>query len=200
MDIEIERTAESLYQGHRPGHRARAVQAGFVNQMGRDRSIDDSEHLCNHLGPCRQEVAQRKGERKHPLANRLLWQDVVHEQCRRLGHPPRAAARAEAAALATERDQLLGLAGVALDPQKTMFKQSALEISLELVFHVPRQRSILGRPSIPKRGIVLGYELVQQRRLGPMALIPRRRDEVLGLRDVALRRAHAVRPCTDSIA
>jgi hypothetical protein len=94
------------------------------------------------------------------LANRLLRQDIVHEQCRRLGHPPRAAARAEAAAFARECHELLGLAGIALDPQKSMLEQAALEIRLELIFHVPRQRSILGSASIPKRGIVLGHELV----------------------------------------
>lgn len=196
MDIEIERTAESLYQVHRPCRRARARQTGFANQMGRDRSIDDTEHLRDDLGPCCEQVAQRKRQQQHPLANGLLRQDVVREQCGRLDHPPRAAARAEAAAFATERDQLLGLAGVALDPQKTVLKQSALEISLKLVVYVPRQRSILGRPPILKPGIMLGHQLVQKRSLRPMALIPRRRDEILRLRNVAFRRVHAVRPCT----
>jgi len=92
------------------------------------------------------------------LANGLLRQDVVHEQRRRLGHPPRAAARAEAAALARKCHQLLGLAAVALDPHKTMLEQTALEISLELIFNVPRQRPPLGCPPIPKPGIVLGHE------------------------------------------
>ena len=160
MDIEIERAAEALYQGHCPCDCARTRQTGFANQMARDRSIDDTEHLRDHLGPRRQQVAQCKRQRQHPLANGLLRQDVVHEQCRRLGHPPRAAARAEAAAFATERDQLLGLAGVALDPQKAVLEQATLEIGVELVFHVPRQRPILGSASIPKRGIVLGHELV----------------------------------------
>lgn len=200
MYVEIERTAESLYQRHGSGHRARARQAGFADQVARDRSIDDAEHLRDHLGPRCQQVSQRKGQRQHPLANGLLWQDVVHEQRRRLGHPPGAAARAEAAALATERDQLLGLTGVALDLKKAMFEQTALEVGLELLLDITRKRPLLGRPPIPKPRIVLGYELVEERRLGPMPPISRRRDEALRLLNVAIRRTHAVRPCTVSTA
>jgi len=77
---------------------------------------------------------------------------LVHEQRRRPSHPPGAAARTEAAALATERDQLLDLTGIVFDPQKTMLEQTALEISLELVFNVTRQRPPFGRPPIPKPG------------------------------------------------
>jgi len=152
MDIETERTAEALYQRHRPSHRARAGQTGFASKMGRDRLIDDTEHLRHHLGPRRQQVSQRERHRQHPLTDRLLWQDVVNEQRRRFGHPPRAAARTEAAALATERDQLLDLTGIVFDPQKTMLEQTALEISLELVFNVTRQRPPFGRLPIPKPG------------------------------------------------
>jgi hypothetical protein len=52
------------------------------------------------------------------LASGLLGQNAVHEQRRRLHHPPGPAARTESAALAQECHELLGLAGVALDPQK----------------------------------------------------------------------------------
>ena len=49
-----------------------------------------------------------------------------------LGHASRAAARAEAAALATERHQLLVLAGIALDAQESVFEAAAFEVRLEL--------------------------------------------------------------------
>ena len=52
----------------------------------------------------REQISQRKRQRQHPLADRLPRQDVVHEQGRRLGHPPGAAARAKPAALAAERE------------------------------------------------------------------------------------------------
>jgi hypothetical protein len=110
------------------------------------------------------------------------------------------AARTEAAAFAAERDQFLGLTGLALDPKKSVLEQAALEIGFKLVFHVPWQRSPLGRPSIPEPGIVLGHELIEQRRFRPMPRIPRRRDETRGLRNVAVRRDHTVRPCTASTA
>jgi hypothetical protein len=168
--------------------------------MARDRPVNDTEHLRDHLGPCRQQVPKRERQRQHPLANGLLRQDVVHEQCRRFGHPPCAAARAEPEALARESHQLLGLAGIALDPQKAELEQSTLEISLELGVHVPRQWPPLGCPPIPEPGIVLGHELVEQRRFRPVPPISRRRDEIFRLRNVAVRRAHAVRPCTDSTA
>jgi integrase len=67
VHVEIERTAESLYQGHGSGHRARARQTGFADQMARDRSVDDTEHLRDHLRSCRQQVPQRERQRQqHP--------------------------------------------------------------------------------------------------------------------------------------
>jgi len=46
-------------------------------------------------------------------------------------------------------------------------------------------------PLIPKHRTVLGDELVEQRRFGPVAAVARRRDESLGLREVGCWRAHA---------
>ncbi len=134
---------------------------GFADQMARDRSVDDNEHLRDHLGPCRQQVPKHERQRQRPLANRLLRQDIVHEQCRRFGHPSCTAARAEAAALARECHQLLGPTAVALDPKKTMLEQPTLEIRLELIFNVPRQRPPFGCSPIPEPGIVLGHEPVR---------------------------------------
>jgi hypothetical protein len=39
-----------------------------------------------------------------------------------------------------------------------MLEQPTLEIRLELIFHVPRQRPPLGCPPIPEPGIVLGHD------------------------------------------
>jgi hypothetical protein len=81
------------------------------------------------------------------LADRLLRQYLVHEQRRRLGHAPGTAARAEAAALAAECNQLLGLAGLARDPKESVLEQAALQIGLKLLVDVPRQRTPFGRQS-----------------------------------------------------
>ena len=79
-------------------------------------------------------VHESLGERHHPLADRLLGQDVVDEMRGGLGHAACAAARAEAAAFATERHELLMPAGLALDAQESVFETPTLEVRLEL-FH-----------------------------------------------------------------
>src|SRR5690606_16478673 len=182
------------------GHTARTCQAGLADQMPRDRAIDDAEHLRDDLGPGREQIAQRKRQRQHPLADRLARQDIVHEQRGRLGHPPSAAARTEAAALAAERNQLLSLTRLALDPQKPVLESPTLQIRLKLVLDIARQRPLLGRAPIPELRIVLGHEPIEQRRLRPVPRISWRRDKAGGLRNVAVRQAHAVRPCTASTA
>jgi hypothetical protein len=63
-----------------------AGQARFTDQMTGSRPVDDTEHLRDEPGPCRQQVAQRERQRQYPLTNGLLRQDLVHEPCRRLGN------------------------------------------------------------------------------------------------------------------
>ncbi len=51
-------------------------------------------------------VAQPMGDRQHPVAHGHVGRDdVLHQVRRPLGHPPPAAARTEAAALARERHE-----------------------------------------------------------------------------------------------
>ena len=90
-------------------------------------------------------------------------------------------------ALAAERDELLRLARFALDAQEPVLEPAALQIRLELVLDVARQWPALGRPPIPKLGMVLGDERVEQRRFRPVAPVARWGDESLRLRDVATR-------------
>ena len=73
VHIEVERTAEALDQGHGPGHGARARQTRLADQVAGNRAVDDAEHLRDDFGSCRQQVAQCKRQRHHPLANGLLW-------------------------------------------------------------------------------------------------------------------------------
>ncbi len=63
-------------------------------------------------------------------------QGLVDQQRRALGHAPRPATGAEAAALATERDQLFGMAGLAAHAQETVFKAAAFEVVFELVLDI----------------------------------------------------------------
>jgi len=54
--------------------------------------------------------------------------------------PSRTAARAGSPALATERDQLLGVALRAAHAQKAVLEAAALRVCLELIQHALRQR------------------------------------------------------------
>jgi hypothetical protein len=58
----------------------------------------------------RQQEPQRVRQRQHPLAQRPLGQHLIDQQRRSLGHAPSTARGAEPASLATERDELLGVA------------------------------------------------------------------------------------------
>src|SRR5882672_467803 len=53
-------------------------------------------------------------------------------------HPPGAAGGAEAAAFATERDELLGLTVLAAHAQKTVLEATALQVRRELLLDVLR--------------------------------------------------------------
>jgi len=76
MDVAIESTADPLYQGHRPAHRARARQIGFADQTGRIRSIDDTEHLRDHVGPRRKKKPNQNAYvERFKRAVRLEWLD-----------------------------------------------------------------------------------------------------------------------------
>src|SRR5690606_12458344 len=134
----------------------------------RDRAIDDAEHLRDDLGPGREQIAQRKRQRQHPFADRLARQDVVHEQRGRLGHPPRAAARTEAAALAAERNRLLSLTRLALDPWNPGLESPTLQIRCKPVLAIAWQRPLLGGAPIPELRIVLGHEPIEQRPFWPL--------------------------------
>jgi hypothetical protein len=61
---------------------------------------------------------------------------------------------------------------------------------------VQRQAGALGH--LPARRFQCGQQLMAQHRTGWCGEYPRRRDEILRLRNVVARRARAMRPCTDS--
>lgn len=50
-----------------------------------------------------------------------------------------------------------------------MLEPATFEIGLEHLIDVPWQRPLRGCPLIPKHRRVLGDELIEQRRLGPVA-------------------------------
>src|SRR5205823_5983481 len=63
-------------------------------------------------------VAQGGGREKHPLADREVRNDVVHQMRCRIRHPSPSARRAYASGLAGERHDAVQPAGVASDPEE----------------------------------------------------------------------------------
>lgn len=85
--------------------------------------------------------AQQDRQRQHPLAHRYMGDDAVDQVGRRLRHAPGAARRAEAAALATQGDELVVAAVAAAQSQEAVGQDGAFEEGIELVLG----RSAAGR-------------------------------------------------------
>ncbi len=95
--------------------------------------------------------------------NGLGGYHVIDQQRGRLRHPPRAAAWAKAAALAAERNELLGVTVRARHAQKTVLEAAAFQIRLELLLYVFRRRPALCRARLAKGGVVLLDNLMEQK-------------------------------------
>ena len=200
VNVEIERRAETLDRCHRAGRSARPRHTRLPDRVPRDGAIDDAEHLGQHGGPCRKQEPQRKRQRQHPLPHRSSRPYLFDRERGSLSHPPPAAARTKPATLAAEGHELLGVAALAAHAQEAVLEPPALEISLEFFLHVPRQRPRLGCPLISKDRIVFRNEPIEQRRLGAVAPVARRRDESPGLREVAHGCAHGSHPCDEAMS
>ena len=88
-----------------------------------------------------------------------------------LRHASRATARAEAAALATERHQLLVPAGIALDAQESVFEAPALQVRLELFDDEVGERDTFGIKAFEKLRVVLLDEGVEWSLLGAVPFV-----------------------------
>jgi len=85
VEMDVERTAESLDQGHRPGAGLLAGEPRLVDQMGGDHTVDDAEHPAHDLGTAGEQEPQRIRKAQYPLAHRLLGEDLVDQQRGALG-------------------------------------------------------------------------------------------------------------------
>jgi len=90
---------------------------------------------------------------------------------------PRATRGTEPALLAAERDELLGVAPLTAHAQEALLRPAALQVDLELLLHMARQRPSGLCTQLAKAGVVLLDKLVQQRRLGPVARVTGRIEE-----------------------
>jgi hypothetical protein len=64
-----------------------------VDQVGRDRPVNDAQHLTHGLGVGGKQIAQGKGEADDPLAQWHIGKDLIGQQGGCLGHAAGAAAR-----------------------------------------------------------------------------------------------------------
>jgi hypothetical protein len=105
MQVGIEAGAETVNEGHRAetrrGTRTRAVRPQALLHGAQEQA----QSSTLEIGVAVQEVAQARGHRQDPLAQRQVRQDVIGEMRRRRHHAPRVARGANAAPLARERDQ-----------------------------------------------------------------------------------------------
>ncbi len=116
VEIEVQRTAEALDQRHRAGACRLAGEPGLLDQVTGDDTIDDAEYLAHDRWTAGEQETQGIRKAQHPLAHRLLGEDLIDQQGGAFGHAPRPAARTKAARFAAESDQMLGMAGLAAHP------------------------------------------------------------------------------------
>jgi len=131
----------------------------------------DAQYLGHDGRLAGEQKAQGKGKAQHPLAHRGLGQDLIDQQRGAFGHAPRAAAGAEATALATEGDQMFAVAGLAAHAEKAVFEAAAFEVILELALDILWQRCAVRGHPVSERGVVRVDELVEESVFRPVAFI-----------------------------
>jgi len=139
VDVEIGGRAKALDQRDRAAVSLLGLQPGLIEQVARDHAVYDLQHGRYQLGLRGQQQAKRNRQRQNPLAHRHVRDDVVHQMRRRLRRAPGPAARAKAAPLAAERDQLVMPAVTATQAQEAVRQDAAFEEGVELVLHKLRQ-------------------------------------------------------------
>ena len=103
VDIEVDTAPETLDHGHHPGPAlgiAMLVRGAAIEVL--EHSGVDAEHGARQPVVPGESIPQSIGQGEHPLAHRDSRQDCLDQLGGVCGHPPAAAARAEAPAFARE--------------------------------------------------------------------------------------------------
>jgi hypothetical protein len=169
--IEVEGRSEALDQRYRTGSANLEIESGLVDQVCRDRPVNDAQHLAHGLGVGGKQVTQGKGKADDPLAKRDIGKYIIREQSSTLGHAARATAGAESALLAGKRNKPLEVAFVAAHPEKAVFEATALQVGLEFPVNMVGQGLTLMGQLVHQGGVVRFDELVEQCLLRLMALV-----------------------------
>ena len=102
MHVEIQGIAEALHEGDGAALRvaAASAQPRPPSQRAEHGAHEEAEHRTRERAVVGQAVAQREGQREHPLPNRRRRKDVIDQMRRRVRHAPPAARRTEPTPLA----------------------------------------------------------------------------------------------------
>ena len=101
-------------------------------QRREDAAHEDVEHGLHERGVVGKPVAQREGQREHPLAHGGGGQHAIDEVRGGVGHAAAAARGTEAAALAREGDDAVEAAAVAAHADEAVGKDPAAQGAAEL--------------------------------------------------------------------
>lgn len=140
VHVEIERRPEALQDGHGPGAPiADAGAPGSTTQPTSNRPrVHGHDGTTERMIPG-QQVPQPRRQREHPLPHGHIWKHAIHQMRGALRHATPPAARAEAAALAGERDQLFVATSGTPKPREAGRQISTGQELAELPFNETRQ-------------------------------------------------------------
>ncbi|HYC50610.1 MAG TPA: hypothetical protein VEB19_05805 [Gemmatimonadaceae bacterium] len=139
VHIRIQRRAEALNCGDSTTlTRASPALAGAAPLEAQQRADEHRQDLATEPVIPSEDITQSIGESEHPLPDRQAAEHVINQMRRELGHPPPAARRAEAPALAREGDENLVSAALTAKAGEAACERAAGEKLSQLVFDEAR--------------------------------------------------------------
>jgi hypothetical protein len=179
VDVQVRRRPEALDRGDGPTAAVGGTATPRATSLeGQHRTDEHSEHAPAEPLVVRERVAQpvRRGE--HPLPYGKAAKHVVHEVGGEACHATRRARRAEAAALAGERDQKVGATRVAAEAGEAARELAAGQELPQLALDEVRQAvTVTASTRLGEKGLqVLVDEPVQRAELGRARAVAGRRE------------------------
>jgi len=177
VHVEFQPAPEALHDGDRPALAVRDAGAPAAPPVPAEHCADEhAQHGATERVIERETVAQAMRHGEHPLAHGDGRQHGVDEVRRLLGHAPAAAARADGACLAGERDEALEPAGVAPHAGEAAGEDPAAEEVAELALDEARHAcAVAGRGRLREKAVeVRAHDPVEHRpRRRPWLVDPR---------------------------
>jgi hypothetical protein len=157
---QLERRAEALDEGHRPGEGPREAQSpSRASLEGEERADEEAECPGEEAGVPGEAEPERYGEGERPLAVRGPGQHAFDEVERRVVRPAGVAGGAHPAGLAGEWDEHLGPASPAGQPGKAVGEYAAGEVTGEVPPDKARQPALVRRPGEKARELTTHHPM-----------------------------------------